>query len=602
MLSLSAIIFIHEMGHLVAALLVKMKVNTFSIGFGPAIKSWKWRGIDWKLSWLPLGGYVSIHGLDDGQESGPGSYYSVPVYKRLFVIALGPITNIVLAWMIFLGIHQAGGLAKPYSEVTSVAGWVDPSSELAKFVKPGDIIYGYDGKKLSSSKDHLYYPLLASGSMSVEFESIDYARAKHAPQSVKVIPYSHPEAADPSFKTAGIFSGARWLVIDSFSDKVQGFEKALASSGAQVGDLIVALNGQRLFSERQLNAELNSPFVWVGVQRGDAVFNTKLPLVMLADISISKIQLEWRDWLFALDTKEPLLGRKCLPLNLNVEGVIEEVLSKDVEVRAGDKLLSINGEAFHGSKELCALLQNPPATIVLYRGLSPNETSFEVAQDKMQAIFSEADLEALLQLPFVNKIEQKGAFIRLAPVKTIPFEMIAADYVKQYRQSAQLIVEESARARMLKLIDDKSKEHVLGVRLVDLTVLFNPSAQSMMGAAVKQIGSALNALLTGQLSMKWMAGPVGMVTIVTQGFAVGLKQAFYWLAIISLNLGLFNLLPLPMLDGGRLVIEVIEALTGRRLPSVVMEFVTYALFIALIGFGLVATYWDIWRLATLWKS
>jgi regulator of sigma E protease len=197
---------------------------------------------------------------------------------------------------------------------------------------------------------------------------------------------------------------------------------------------------------------------------------------------------------------------------------------------------------------------------------------------------------------------QKGAFIRLEPVSLMTFEHLAGDSLKQWKEQASLIVEESAKERVLKRIEEKSREKVLGVRLVDQVVLFNPSVSSMMVGALKQIGSALNALLTGQLSIKWMAGPVGMVTIVTQGFSVGLKQAFYWLAMISLNLGLFNLLPLPMFDGGRIVIELVETLTGRRIPAAVMEFLTYALFIGLIALFLVATYWDISRLATLWQG
>jgi regulator of sigma E protease len=601
MLALSAIIFIHELGHLLAALFVKMRVNTFSIGFGPALKSWKWRDIEWKISMLPLGGYVSIHGLDDTQ-TGPGSYYSVSVIKRLFVIAMGPIANFILAWLLFAGIHYAGGQEKPFSEVTSVAGWIDPSSELSRFVKPGDLILGYDGQRLSSAKDHIYLPLLAQGEITVDIQSIDYEKGTREEKHIKVATYPHPEAVDSSFKTAGIFSNARWLIIDGFSGQ-DSKQDTLANSGVLPGDRLVAVNGERLFSDRQLLSVLNAPSVWLEFQRGTTVFSTKVPLIALEDLEEVQIQLEWRDWLFSLESDLPLMQRRCLPFNLNLDAVIEAVALKNLkDLQVGDRLLSVNGEAFESPQALCKLLQDPPSSVIVYRAARMDEMSLEDSQKQMYEVFTSEDLEALLGSASGSAPMQKGAFIRLEPVSLMTFEHLAGDSLKQWKEQASLIVEESAKERVLKRIEEKSREKVLGVRLVDQVVLFNPSVSSMMVGALKQIGSALNALLTGQLSIKWMAGPVGMVTIVTQGFSVGLKQAFYWLAMISLNLGLFNLLPLPMFDGGRIVIELVETLTGRRIPAAVMEFLTYALFIGLIALFLVATYWDISRLATLWQG
>src|SRR4051812_22528806 len=76
---LGVLVFVHEFGHYLAARLVKVHVEVFSIGFGPAIATWRDRvGTVWKLAWLPLGGYVKLHGHEPPEaarreiDSGPG--------------------------------------------------------------------------------------------------------------------------------------------------------------------------------------------------------------------------------------------------------------------------------------------------------------------------------------------------------------------------------------------------------------------------------------------------------------------------------------------------------------------------------------------------
>jgi regulator of sigma E protease len=591
------------MGHLLAALAVKMKVNTFSVGFGPAIKSWKWKGIDWRLSWIPLGGYVSIYGMDDSQ-TGPGSYYAAPVYKRIIVIAMGPIVNILLAWAFFAGIHATGGLPKPFSEVTNVIGWVDQKAPLLKTLVPGDHILSYDGKKFTSAKDHIYLPLLAKGQMSIGFEKVDYVHGLEQKGEVKVDTYSHPEAVDSAVKTVGILASARWLNIEGFSEASLISKTMLSQYGAQVGDQIVAVNGQRLFSDKQLLSVLNQSAVWVAVERGNQTLSFQVPLVPLADLgAFGLIQLEWRDWLFGVSNETPLFDRRVMGLDIDLDGYVQSICFPESikGLQVGDRLLSINGEAFENPKKLCEQIQNPAASVILYRPSHKlDESSFENAQLTYFKIFSSPDLQELLDHPFSLKEEVRGDFIKLKPYKLIPFHEIAADQLSEWKDRAKLIVDETSRSRMLKMIEDKSREKVLGVRLSDQQVLYNPTPNEMMVASIKQIGSTLNALLSGQLSPKWLAGPVGMVTVMSQSFATGFKPSIYWLAMISLNLGLFNLLPLPIFDGGRIILETIEGLTGRRLPNAVMEFLTYGLVIGLIALSLVATYWDLWRLATLW--
>ena len=99
----SLAIAIHEFGHFMAALLLGLRVERFSIGFGPAIVKKTWRGVEYRISWIPLGGYVSIPDVDpegtDKLQGGDGKSRRerIPAWKELIVAFAGPAMNIVLA-------------------------------------------------------------------------------------------------------------------------------------------------------------------------------------------------------------------------------------------------------------------------------------------------------------------------------------------------------------------------------------------------------------------------------------------------------------------------------------------------------------------------
>ena len=106
----SLAIFIHEFGHFIVALKLGLKVEAFSIGFGPALWKKKWRGVEYRISAIPLGGYVSIPDVDpegtkviEGASSGSGaSKERIPAWKEVLVALAGPMMNVVLAAVIVL--------------------------------------------------------------------------------------------------------------------------------------------------------------------------------------------------------------------------------------------------------------------------------------------------------------------------------------------------------------------------------------------------------------------------------------------------------------------------------------------------------------------
>lgn len=98
----SVAIAIHEFGHFIFALLLGLRVERFSIGFGPAIVKWHWGKVEYRISWIPLGGYVSIPDIDpEGTKAleggGDAKKARIPPWKEIVVSVAGPMMNIVLA-------------------------------------------------------------------------------------------------------------------------------------------------------------------------------------------------------------------------------------------------------------------------------------------------------------------------------------------------------------------------------------------------------------------------------------------------------------------------------------------------------------------------
>ena len=112
------------------------------------------------------------------------------------------------------------------------------------------------------------------------------------------------------------------------------------------------------------------------------------------------------------------------------------------------------------------------------------------------------------------------------------------------------------------------------------------------------IYTSLADLLRGRESINDLSGPVGIVTAIGQAASYGWEDVFELLALITVNLGVLNLLPFPALDGGKIVFLLIEAVTGHAVPEKIQGSLTVAAFALLFGLMLFATYNDIVRLVT----
>ncbi len=115
LLVLSILVFIHELGHFLAARYFGVHVQTFSIGFGKKLYSKMWRGTEWTISLIPLGGYVKMKGQDDMDpaafDASNDSYNSKRPWQRIIILFAGPFANFVLAAVLYFAIGLMGNQA-----------------------------------------------------------------------------------------------------------------------------------------------------------------------------------------------------------------------------------------------------------------------------------------------------------------------------------------------------------------------------------------------------------------------------------------------------------------------------------------------------------
>jgi len=163
---LGLLIAAHEAGHLVLARLMGMRVETFSLGFGPRIAGFRSGETDYRLSALPLGGYCKIAGFtpDDPaaqDESDPGSYMNKPAWRRFLVIAAGPGVNYLVAFLLVAVLLMSAGF--PDATATSSRIEVIPGGPAAAAgLQTGDQVVAVDGAPVQTF-DELRRELLKPG-------------------------------------------------------------------------------------------------------------------------------------------------------------------------------------------------------------------------------------------------------------------------------------------------------------------------------------------------------------------------------------------------------------------------------------------------------
>jgi regulator of sigma E protease len=236
---LGVMIVIHELGHYWAAISVGIRVETFSIGFGPRLLGWRRGETDFRLSAIPFGGYVRMLGEQPGDDNAadPASFQAKSRWQRAMVVLAGPLMNILLALCIMTGVYMRE-FPKQESIHSPVIGEVIPNSPAAQAgLHAGDRVVEIAGVADPNWQDIQSKEALNAGHEVPVTVERDGKRLQF-----KVVPARTKEGVG----TAG------WLleadVLISQVDPKLGAAKA----GLKPGDILISANGQQIRSMSRL--------------------------------------------------------------------------------------------------------------------------------------------------------------------------------------------------------------------------------------------------------------------------------------------------------------------------------------------------------------
>jgi regulator of sigma E protease len=611
-LGLSFLVFIHELGHYLVAKKVGMRVEVFSIGFGKPIYSWVQGGVKWQICYLLFGGYVKIAGMEKEGDIEPhlikdGFFGKKPI-DRIKVAVMGPLVNIVFAFLVFTLIWCLGGREKRFEEFTNIIGWVDPKSELVQNgVKPGDTITEYAGKKFTGFKDLVYGGVLNNQSIDIEGDKIDYYTREKIPYQYNLKAYTMP-GYPKGVKSLGAVP-ATYVIFRGFDSKY-GKKSPAYGSGILPGDRVVWANGEPIFSALQLNKIVNRRDAFLTIERDDSIFHVRAERISLSELQIpNRLKDEFLDWKRALGIQKTNDELYFIPYEIDVLGVVKGKLNLidydlletnlndlpyadlDQNLEVGDKIIAVNGVEVSNGVEIFNELKTNKVLLICEREAKQELVPSDKANSSFINSVNWKDLKILTSS--VGKKDQLNKIGNLVLLK--PIEPLSYEEFMDMQNGVQAAYEPHLVASLKQ--NKKSTEYLfLGSRVTDKAVIYNPSPIEIFKDVIFETWHTLKSLASGSLSPKWLSGPVGIVKVMQQGFHVGFKEALYWLGLISLNLGIINLLPIPVLDGGHICFSLWEAITKKPISSKVLEKIVFPFVVLMIGFFLYVTFQDISRI------
>jgi regulator of sigma E protease len=241
---LGVLVFVHELGHFLAAKRVGIRVLKFQLGFNPTILSFRRGDTEYGIGALPLGGYVKMAGesAEEGRAGRPDEFLSKTKWQRFQVLVMGPVMNLLLAVVLLAVLLYRGMEVPAFEDQPPQVGVVTAGSPAAQSdLRPGDLILSVGGRGVSTWEEFLI-AVGARPNREVEIELLrDGAR-----MTKRVTPAVSPNESRFEIGDIGVLPNVHPRLISIVAGEPG--EKA----GLQVGDVVLAVNGEPMTFSSQL--------------------------------------------------------------------------------------------------------------------------------------------------------------------------------------------------------------------------------------------------------------------------------------------------------------------------------------------------------------
>jgi regulator of sigma E protease len=505
----SSLIFVHEFGHFMFAKAFGVKVLTFSLGFGPKILRFRGRETEYCIGVLPLGGYVSM--LEESKadvvhpEDRKRTFESLPVYKRILIVLAGPAMNLVFPVLLYFSVFISSESFLP-----PTVGVVLPGHPADGKLKPGDRIMSINGEDVGTF-DEVKRIVARSPGQTLVFRVF---RKNHY-VDVDVLPEETIEKRELDIiervGTIGIQPSAPAAVIG-----VPSPESPAYRAGLRTFDVVTNVAGKPVRHYMDLEDVLDQ-------NRGETVPVTYMrPVTVphalggLADMAV----LETGVVALTPDASgEDMLGRTGIELaDLYAAVVPEDSYFYKAGLRAGDKVIDLDGEVL------------------------PAWSTFR------ERVLAEPDRP--------HRIQYLAARDGRARYGT--FQMRREDFVDAHGQAFARYVMRASH--WVPLAVENRVEHPSPIRYA-----FGKALEETADVT-RFIAVGIVRLFEGRLSLDSLSGPITIYEVAGEEGRKGPDYFVWVMALLSINLGLLNLLPIPVLDGGHLAFFTAEAVLRRPLP------------------------------------
>jgi regulator of sigma E protease len=664
------VVFFHELGHFLAAKWAGVKVEQFAVGFGQALLSWrKGLGFRWgssgkeyeallkdekegiqrtdvhaigeteyRLNWIPLGGYVKMLGQDDLKPAfvdDPRAYNNKSIGKRMVIVSAGVIMNIILAAIGFMALFLIG-----FKAPASIVGVVYPNSPGEKAgIRPGDRILYLDDKYMHDwTKVQLTTALAKEGApVPVYVERLVDGK----PQGLQLSVTPQAEEESKGFLALGIGAAPELRGLDK-QDAVADDPKDKELFDADVlaiqpGDVVVAINGRPVGRDVVENpapgARVEQPaWKYAFPQLNAAVQQSQGKPVQLtlkgADGKERTVDVHPKfqkpfgnepvnfagmlpraavDHVFA----ESKARGKLLPgdavVSLVIKGDPVDAPPSEEELRkwlskAGQEKAPVDVTVLRGDKEMTFTGITPDVRFDrdhygLGIGLVP-DGQHPVVADVMKnspaekAGLKRGDVVATIAGKPVENWFQVYSILRDAT----PGQAIAVT-TKAGKSAEITLTKEQVAAFSPNPYTVTLPLH----ELVEVRKTSNPVVAAGWGIVetrdfILQFYLTLQRMAQGSVSHKNLMGPVGIVTAGAKFAFKGADWLIWFLAMISANLAVVNFLPIPIVDGGLFTFLILEKIQGKPLSPRAQAIAQVVGLALILGVFLLVTYQDVMRL------